>query len=99
MHSLHDNMKFLLETNKQGETFRRAAVCPRNTKQIPAIPGKRATQLNFPEIVLLNLTQWAFQRGVCTNIQNKEEIGWEKCPIRNVESSNPCFLRRRKPVW
>ena len=74
MHSLHDNMKFLLETNNQGETFRRAAVCPRNTKQIPAIPGKRATQLNFLEIVLLNLTQWAFQRGVCTNIQNKEEM-------------------------
>ena len=76
MHSLHDNMKFLFETNKQGETFRRAAVCPRNTKQIPAIPGKRATQLNFLEIAHLNLTQRAFQQGVCINIQNKEEIGW-----------------------
>ena len=26
MHSLHDNMKFLLETNNQGETFRKATL-------------------------------------------------------------------------
>ena len=72
MHSLHDNMKFLFETNKQGETFRRAAVCPRNTKQIPAIPGKRASQLNFLEIVLFNLTQWAFNGELASTFKTRK---------------------------